>query len=136
MIFLSLPAAPIAAPQQLTVMSKNSTSLSLTWNPPPFEDTNGLIQYYTILIIELDTGTSLPTMNPTIGQATFNNLHPYYAYQCRVAAFTIDIGPYTPAITVQLDQAGESNTKVFMMIRASKFKSLKHLRIPLVQFSI
>lgn len=102
----SASLAPIAAPQQFTV-SKNSTSLTLSWNPPLFEDTNGLIQYYAILVTEVDTNTSLPPMNSFTTQITLSSLHPYYVYKCKVAAYTTGIGPYTSPITVQLNQEGE-----------------------------
>lgn len=99
-------SAPIAAPQQVTVF-KNSTYLTLSWNPPPFEDTNGLIQYYIILVTELDTNTSLPPVTSFSTEITLNDLHPYYIYQCMIAAYTSAIGPYTSPVTVQLDQEGK-----------------------------
>ena len=101
------PLAPIAAPQQLSV-TRTSTSITLSWNPPPFEDSNGLIQYYTIQVTELDTNTTLPPIKSYSTEYTVNNLHPYYVYQCTVAAYTTDNGPYTPSITVQLSQEGKS----------------------------
>ncbi len=102
--FLNL--APTAAPEQLSLASKSSTSLTLSWNPPPFEDTNGAIQYYTVRVTEVDTNTTFPERNSFNTQITFNNLHPYYIYRCTVAAYTIGLGPYTQAITVQLNQEG------------------------------
>jgi receptor-type tyrosine-protein phosphatase Q len=100
------PSAPVAAPQQLAV-SQNSTSLTLSWNPPPFEDSNGIIQYYVILVTELDTNTSLPPRNSFTTQLTITNLHPHYTYQFIVAAYTVGMGPFTTPVTVQLDQGGE-----------------------------
>lgn len=38
---------------------------------------------------------------------SFDNLHPYYTYQCTVAAYTVGVGPYTLPITVQLDPEGK-----------------------------
>ena len=98
--------APIAAPERLSLTSRSSTSLTLSWNPPPFEDTNGAIQYYTVRVTEVDTNTTFAPRNSFNTQITYSNLHPYYIYQCTVAAYTIGIGPYTQAITVQLDQEG------------------------------
>ena len=80
--------------------------MTLSWNPPPFEDTNGPIQYYTVRVTEVDTNTTLPARNSFNTQITYTNLHPYYIYRCTVAAYTVGIGPYTQAITVQLAQAG------------------------------
>lgn len=98
--------APVAAPQQLSVSRRNSTSLTLSWAPPPFEDTNGQIQHYTVLVTELDTNTALPPVNTASTEFTFDGLHPYYVYRCTVAAYTVGIGPYAPAITVQLSEEG------------------------------
>ena len=103
---LLLPSAPLASPQQLAV-SKNATSLSLSWSPPPYEDTNGNIQYFVISVTEVDTNTTFPPINSSSTRITLNRLHPYYVYKCAVAAYTVDIGPFTTPITVQLDQEGE-----------------------------
>ena len=105
---LLLHSAPIVAPQHLTA-SKNSTSLTLSWNPPPFEDTNGLIQHYTILVTEMDTNSSFSPMDSFTTQITINNLHPYYVYRCMVSAYTVGFGPYSQPITVQLNQEGETH---------------------------
>ena len=99
-------AAPTAAPEQLTSISFTSRSLTITWNPPPFEDTNGAIQYYTVRVREVETNTSFPLRNTFTRQITYTQLHPYYTYQCSVAAYTVGYGPYTRPITVQLAQEG------------------------------
>lgn len=44
-------AAPDAPPQQVTVAtvgSHNSTSISVSWDPPPLDEQNGIIQQYTV----------------------------------------------------------------------------------------
>ena len=105
-LILFCTAAPVAAPEQLSLATKTSTSLTLQWNPPPFEDTNGPIQYYVVRLRELDTNTTLASRNTFTRQITFNQLHPYYVYQATLAAYTVGIGPYTLPITVQLEQEG------------------------------
>lgn len=50
--FLSAPSAP---PQQVTVLtvgSQNSTSISISWDPPPMDHQNGIIQEYKVCPIE------------------------------------------------------------------------------------
>lgn len=45
------PTAPSAPPQQVTVLtvgSHNSTSISVSWDPPPPEQQNGIIQEYKV----------------------------------------------------------------------------------------
>ncbi len=36
------------------------------------------------------------------------SLHPYYLYDCTVAAHTIGTGPYSDTLTIQTDEEGES----------------------------
>lgn len=46
------PAAPSAPPQQVTVLTvgnQNSTSISISWDPPPTDHQNGIIQEYKVL---------------------------------------------------------------------------------------
>lgn len=76
------------------------------WNSLPFEDTNGVIQYFMVRIIEKETAKQY-TLTATATIVVFNNLHPYYNYECSVAAYTIALGPYSDVITVQLDEEGE-----------------------------
>ena len=82
-----------------------ATSLTLTWQPPSFESRNGVIQQYSIEIVEVNTGRIMTTTSNTTG-VTVGNLHPFYTYNCRIAAETIGVGPYTTPITVQLDEDG------------------------------
>lgn len=99
-------SVPIAPPQEVTADEVTSYYLTLTWNPPPIEETNGMIRYYRIRVSEIETGTSMfMTSNET--EITISDLHPYYTYECNVAAFTIDLGPYSNAITVQLLEEGQ-----------------------------
>ena len=86
---------------------KTSDSISLTWDAPPYESQNGIISQYVIHILEIDTSTAtLYYSNAT--DTTVFGLHPYYIYECSVAAETVDIGPYTAIITLQLDEDSKS----------------------------
>ncbi len=99
-------SVPIAPPQEVTADDVASMYLTLTWNAPPFEETNGIIRYYMIRVSELESGTSFfVTSNET--EVTVPELHPYYTYECNVAAYTIDLGPYSTSITIQLLEEGE-----------------------------
>lgn len=98
-------SAPTAPPDKLSGVVSSDT-LTLMWNSPPFENTNGVIQYYVATITEQDTGKQY-TLTATGTVVVFNNLHPYYIYECSVAAYTIDVGPYSGTITLQLDEECE-----------------------------
>ena len=97
---------PTAPPQDIAVDQLSSTRMTLTWNPPPFEHINGLIRYYTMQVTEMETqATFTVTSNTT--EVTVEGLHPYYTYQCKIAAHTIDLGPFSNAITIQLLEESE-----------------------------
>ena len=82
------------------------TGFTLTWQPPSFEGTNGIIRRYVIQILEIETGT-LTTETSNVTQVTLDGLHPFYSYICRIAAETIDLGPFSAPITVQLNEDGK-----------------------------
>ena len=86
---------------------KTSDSISLTWDAPPYESHNGIISQYVIHVLEDDTSTTTLYYSNTTTKTVFG-LHPYYIYKCSVAAETVDIGPYTAVITLQLDEDSES----------------------------
>lgn len=83
----------------------SATSLTLVWQPPPLESINGVIEQYVIQIDEVNTGGVLTATSNTTN-ITVDNLHPFYSYNCRVAAETIQVGPYSSPIRVQLHEDG------------------------------
>ena len=96
---------PTGPPQEVTALNVTSTTLTLTWTPPLLEDANGMVRYYRIQIVEVETGKVFDlTSNVTYIYAY--ELHPYYTYECSIAAFTINLGPYSNVITVQLAEEG------------------------------
>ena len=87
-------------PQQIS-----PTSLTLSWDPPLEELRNGIIQRYSIWITELETGRSIAlTSESTTVNVT--SLHPYYTYNCSVAAETSAIGPFSSPVVIQLPESG------------------------------
>ena len=105
MFHCSTIAAPSSAPITPTVTLVSSRFFSIEWDSPPFEETNGVIRNYVITLTELETETVFTeTTNST--QTTISGLHPFYTYQCAVAAETIAIGPYSTQITVKLGEEG------------------------------
>ena len=96
---------PSGPPQEISAIDVTSTTLTLTWNPPQFEDTNGVIKYYHIQIVEAETGRVFE-LTSNLTTIYVHELHPYYTYECKIAAFTIDLGPYSDVFTVQLAEEG------------------------------
>ena len=83
---------PTAAPQDVTGYASDSTSISLSWSPPPLPHRNGRIQNYNIYVYEVETGTQTRHTS-TDRQTVIHSLHPYYTYECKVAAYTVSEGP-------------------------------------------
>ena len=107
-IFFHSSPAPTAPPSIPHLTTVTSYSFTVTWQPPPFEEINGDIQRYTLLIVESETGRQFEvSANDT--QITINSLHPYYNYLCRVRAETTQPGPYSVAISIQLLEQGRLN---------------------------
>ena len=98
--------APISPPEELNVTAVTSTTVSLTWLPPPLFLRNGVIREYKINLTEVDTGRELVFYSSTT-DITIPALHPSYTYFCRVSAFTVDYGPYTESFLFTTLEDGE-----------------------------
>ena len=98
---LPIHTVPTAAPQHARGSAITSTSIFLSWSPPPLSDQNGLIEY-SIYVDEVDTDTRMQYTSATT-TTTINSLHPYYTYRCSVAAYTIvGEGPQNqPPVNIQ-----------------------------------
>ena len=103
--FILMLTAPSSSPVMLTFSNITDTSFSLVWQNPPPEDQNGIIRLYFINITEEETGRQfqLTSSGPRI---LVEFLHPFYTYVCTVAASTVDVGPYSPPLTVTTLEAG------------------------------
>lgn len=81
-------------------------SLQITWAHPDQEYRNGIIREYHVEINEADT--NMPAgyyivSNTQIGVA---DLHPYYLYNCTIAAYTVGKGPISSGVLIRTFQDG------------------------------
>ena len=84
----------------------NSTSLFLSWSELPLPDRNGVIQKYTIHLMNIKSGEHTD-FDVIVGPHTITNLQPAYTYRGKVAAATvIGVGPFSSTIEVTLPEAG------------------------------
>ena len=97
--------APTSAPANISGHAVDSTSISISWSPPPFEDQNGIIRHYVINITELETGITFSRVSLTTFIPLYN-LHPFYRYSVTVTAVTVGPGPATILFTVQTREDG------------------------------
>ena len=107
-LLISFCAAPYAPPLNVRVdhSSISSNGFTLQWNPPELQYQNGVVDYYLITVVEVETGavtnyTSLSTIY------YISSLHPAYTYQCTVAAYTVGLGPFSTYIVVTTAEHGE-----------------------------
>ncbi|XP_041437542.1 roundabout homolog 2 isoform X7 [Xenopus laevis] len=84
--------APSAPPQSVTVMTvgnNNSTSISISWDPPPTDHQNGLIQDYRIWCLGNETRFHInKTVDAAIRSVVIGGLFPGIQYRIEVAAST------------------------------------------------
>ena len=87
-------AVPTGVPVNVDAVSVSSTSIRISWEPPPLDQQNGIIVTYFISVTEIETGV-IHSFNTDVTDNLLivNSLHPFYNYNCSVAAFTIGLGP-------------------------------------------
>jgi hypothetical protein len=78
--------------------------LNIIWLPPPVIDINGIIKYYSIEITELISGRH--THSLANEEHILVPVRPGKVYRCRVAAFTIGLGPLTDYFNVISQESG------------------------------
>ncbi|MEE6468202.1 hypothetical protein FKM82_008202 [Ascaphus truei] len=84
--------APSAPPQSVTVLTvgnNNSTSISVSWDPPPADHQNGIIQDYKIWCLGNETRFHInKTVDAAIRSVVIGGLFPGIQYRVEVAAST------------------------------------------------
>ena len=84
-----------------------STSVDLSWFPPPLEHHNRIIRQYTVRVVVQDTG-EIFTHSTLQLSVMLGGLHPYYTYNSSISTVTIVPGPYSELLIVQTLSASES----------------------------
>uniref|UniRef100_A0A3Q3ET86 Roundabout, axon guidance receptor, homolog 2 (Drosophila) n=1 Tax=Labrus bergylta TaxID=56723 RepID=A0A3Q3ET86_9LABR len=88
----TMEEAPGAPPQQVTVLtvgSHNSTSISVSWDPPPSDEQNGIIQEYKIWCLANETRFHVnKSVDATIRSVVVGGLQAGVQYHVEVAAGT------------------------------------------------
>ncbi|XP_064325876.1 roundabout homolog 2 isoform X5 [Phalacrocorax carbo] len=83
------PSAPPQAVTVLTVGNHNSTSISISWDPPPPDHQNGVIQEYKIWCLGNETRFHInKTVDAAIRSVVIGGLYPGIQYRVEVAAST------------------------------------------------
>ena len=80
----------------------------ISWQPPVEEEQNGVVRQYRISLRESATGREWNRVTVTT-EYLLDFLHPHYLYSVKVAAYTIDIGPYSEPLEFTTDEDGKGN---------------------------
>uniref|UniRef100_A0A8C1MAH9 Roundabout, axon guidance receptor, homolog 2 (Drosophila) n=1 Tax=Cyprinus carpio TaxID=7962 RepID=A0A8C1MAH9_CYPCA len=110
--------APSAPPQQVTVLTvgnQNSTSISISWDPPPAEHQNGIIQEYKIWCLGNETRFHVnKTVDAAIRSVVVGGLQAGVQYRVEVAASTsAGVGVKSEPQTIII--AGSPESKLNLM---------------------
>ncbi len=102
----SIHTAPSSAPTNLITSNITSSIVHLSWDSIPINSQNGIINYYQVNLTESDTGTMFSLIAYSNELLIVQDLHPYYLYHVSVAAYTVEIGPYSAILSFQTNQDG------------------------------
>ena len=99
-------AAPSGPPQNLSVVTVNSRTLLLSWDPPIPEEQNGIIEQYIVTVSSTEEEDSYQ-LETNFTELKITELHPHYTYSLTVAAVTIATGPFCEPQTTTMPQDGK-----------------------------
>ncbi len=99
-------AAPSRPPSNLRHTEQTSSTLELGWDLPARQFWNGIIRHYRVEMTEVETAV-VRVFTSTISSLRLSTLHPNYHYRFRVAIVTVEPGPFSAILSVQLPEAGE-----------------------------
>lgn len=100
---------PSSAPLNVSGSAINSTAVVINWELPALDGRNGNITGYSLIIREVATNTTTTRSPSRVHiELVIASLHPYYEYECQVAAETaVGRGPYGDTIVTSTLPDGE-----------------------------
>ncbi|XP_072769921.1 roundabout homolog 2-like isoform X3 [Nerophis lumbriciformis] len=129
----TLEEAPSAPPQQvavLTVGTNNSSSISVSWDPPPTDQQNGIIQEYKIWCLANETRFHVnKSVDATIRSVVLGGLQAGVQYRVEVAAGTsagVGVKSTPQLITLGVEQkdvmtGSEDNNSISDVVKQPAF---------------
>ena len=98
---------PSAPPSDLVVVRKDSSSVSLSWNPPPEEHHNGQLTGYTVEVKDLYGVAQQGSKQPTNNFEKIDDLNSDTEYKFHVSARTAAGSGPAATISERTDKRGK-----------------------------
>ena len=99
-------AVPAAAPV-VSITAVTATSITITWQPLPPCEQNGVITSYTILITKEGLSFDERTVMANVTSMMFTSLSPFTTYGVQLAASTmIGRGNFSSLVTIRTNESG------------------------------
>ena len=106
-MFSPLHTVPSAPVQSLSGVNSSSTSLTISWQPPPADDQNGIIRAYNVSYgLPAQESSSYTTESTPNEMIELTGLEKFTEYLVIVNAFTVGPGP-SASVTVRTDSDRE-----------------------------
>ena len=98
--------APSGPPTAITVMEVDpEITLFISWSLPLPDQVNGIVLHYIVNIYDHQAQSSTQyTVNTT--NITIPGVEAFYTYTVKVAAFTVELGPFSNEVTITTSQTG------------------------------
>ena len=110
-------AAPSDSPQNVRGKSTESTSLEISWDPPPLEHRNGIITDYIIKYKSKGGQNRYAPVDGTKTSFVLRNLKKFTKYFVWVRANTkVGRGPFTDKYIFSTAEDGTLNEKLSMLV--------------------
>ena len=95
---------PTAAPNFVSNITVDSSTVALQWVAPAVQYHNGIIREYWINV----TNSIIETMEviETGTTAIITSLIPSFTYHFSVAAYTVGVGPYNSPVVITMPESG------------------------------
>ena len=101
---------PTGAPENSSYFNVTSSTFTLTWNAPPFEEQNGDIIGYVVNVSRSDEQSHPSTITVKALSFTATSLSQDTIYEASVAAMTrVGVGPFSEPISIKTIKLGTSS---------------------------
>lgn len=115
---------PSGPPQEVKCHSPSSTSILVSWRPPPVELQNGIITQYSIQYATTEgedtTTQQISSIPPEISQYLLENLEKWTEYSVTVIAHTdVGAGPESQPQLVRTEEDGMCSLKQSLSCKSS-----------------